>query len=83
MNIENLSIRLSNEETDAVIAVPDMAFGNIYQHQGNLQFYTVNKFTGDALVLDRVNSKWLKQVGLSFKFMMSTKWKRVEDEKEA
>jgi hypothetical protein len=80
-NLDNLSVRLSKEETEASLAIYDMCgTGAIYQNQNNYEFYTISRETGNVLRLDRFKSTWIKQVGLSFKFMYSTKWKKVQDE---
>lgn len=80
MNIDNLYNRISKEETEAIVAVADMMFGNIYQSQSDFNFYTIEKFTGYVLRLDRFDGKWLKQKGLSFSWVMSQKYKKVLEE---
>jgi hypothetical protein len=79
-NLDNLLLRVSKEETEASLAIYDMCqTGSIYQNQNNFEFYTISKETGNVMRLDRWNSTWRKQVGLSFKFMYSTKWRKIND----
>lgn len=79
-NLDDLLLRLEKQDTEASLAIYDMCeAGSIYQNQNNFDFYTVNKFTGVVMRLERFKGVWQKQVGLSFKFMYSTKWRKVTE----
>lgn len=78
-NLDNLFGRLAKDETDPAFAIFDMmSTGAIYQHQGTLEYYIIQASTGNVYQLNRYNNIWGKTI-LTFKFMASSKWKKVED----
>lgn len=78
-NFDNLCIRTSKEESDSLLAVADMiASGAIYQSQKDFNYYKMNIISSDIMVCDRWAKTWVKQKGLSFKWVFNQKWKKVD-----
>lgn len=78
LNTNDLYNRLAQDITEPILAVPDMAFGNIYRNEGDLEYYTISKNTGDAFKLDRFKNSWEK-THLTIKFFFSSKWRKVNE----
>lgn len=79
-SLDNLNNRMSSEETEASLAIYDMcATGALYQNQSDFDYYSVSRETGNVTKLNRWTSKFEKQKGIAFKFMYSTKWKKIND----
>lgn len=78
INLDELCARVEKEETASMLAVADMlASGSIYQSQKDFDFYMINGVTFEVLRLDRWIKVWNKEKGLSFKWVYSQKWKKI------
>lgn len=78
LNIEDLFNRLEDEITSSGFAIADMALGNIYYNTNNCCYFTINKTTGDVYKLNH-RREWVKEVGISVKFMLSQEYKKVKN----
>ena len=80
INLDNLSMKLESQETESSFAIFDMMTnGSVYQNQNDYEFYMINRQTGIISKLDRFKNLWMKQRGLSFQYMYTSKWRKVNE----